>query len=631
MKLKLHLFLIIVVAIIFANTSNATTYTAIASGAWNAAGTWDANGVPDNSGTGDVVIPNLDTVTININFNINNLTVGGGSSGGLQFAKTDSFSVVINGNLLVNTGAIFKVQTNTISGSVGVAHKMELKGNLTNNGSVFDFRSGTAGSTLSVCNLLLSGTSNCTMISSPAYSGTSGDFNSVTINKTGGAKVILGSNIAMSGGSSAGNPNCNTTLTFISGIIETGSYIWICQTSTAVNVVGYSSASYINGAMGRGMSNTVGSSKDFPVGDANGYELFTLRSTTSGLATGHYAIVRCIPGNANTGSSSFTNGIDKVSQVRYYQVSYNQLLGSGATNMSFDRFWPSYTYDDGVSQGNTNLRVAYSTNNRATWSGMNQLALPHTTKHSMTPPTQIKPDSLLPTGVGINLTSGGNSIYFALARVTGTTENTLQTSVVLHPTVLIEAMYVAGGTAMLMTPSVTVELHDASTYALVESQTSTLTTLGVGYFTFSTAVNGSPYYIVVKSPNTVETWSATTHSFASSFLTYNFSTGLGQAYTDGSNPSLALHGSMYCIYSGDVNHDGYVTGDDYTGVDNDNTNFDYHVANDVNGDSYVTGDDYTFIDNNNTLFVQRQVPPGAPSFVAKRVINNQVQHNSSVK
>ena len=197
---------------------------------------------------------------------------------------------------------------------------------------------------------------------------------------------------------------------------------------------------------------------------------------------------------------------------------------------------------------------------------------------------------------------------------------------------LIEAMYVAGGTAMLMTPSVTVELHDGTTKALVESKTATLSTAGVGSFTFTTAGNGTPYYIVVKSLNTVETWSAIAQSFTSGSLTYDFTTGLVKAYTDGSNPPLALHSGKYCIYSGDVNQDGYVTGDDYTGVDNDNTNFGYHVVNDVNGDGYVTGDDYTFIDNNNAIFVQRQVPPGAPAYIAaKHIMRIHVPQKSSVK
>ncbi|MDR3667984.1 MAG: dockerin type I repeat-containing protein [Ignavibacteriaceae bacterium] len=179
-------------------------------------------------------------------------------------------------------------------------------------------------------------------------------------------------------------------------------------------------------------------------------------------------------------------------------------------------------------------------------------------------------------------------------------------------TALLEAMYVAGGTAMTMTPGVTVELHDAVTLAVVETKTATLSTAGVGSFLFTKATNGTPYYIVVKGPTTVETWSATAHSFTAGNLSYDFTSGVGQAYTDGSMSPMSVHSGKTCIYSGDVNQDGQITSDDFTGVDNDNSNFDYHIANDVNGDGQITSDDFTWIDNNNTNFVTRQVPPGAP-------------------
>src|ERR1035437_9651218 len=299
MKLKLHLFLPIVVAFIFANTSIAqTTYSATANGVWSTM-TWSPAGTP--GALDNVIIPDGDSVNINTNFTINNLTIGGGATGSLQFDTLISASIVVNGNILVQTGARFRAQTNKVPSGTGLGHTLDLKGNLTHNGSTLDFRIGTAGSTLSVVNLTLSGTTNSTLTINTPYSTTNGDFNAVTINKTGGAKVILGSNIAVNGGSSTGPAVCNSIMTFVSGIIETGSFVWICQTSTDANVAGYSSASYINGAMGRGMSNSVGSSKNFPVGDANGFRLFNLRSTTSGAATGHYALVSCIPGNANTG------------------------------------------------------------------------------------------------------------------------------------------------------------------------------------------------------------------------------------------------------------------------------------------------------------------------------------------
>jgi endonuclease G len=196
--------------------------------------------------------------------------------------------------------------------------------------------------------------------------------------------------------------------------------------------------------------------------------------------------------------------------------------------------------------------------------------------------------------------------------VTGTC--TIDNGRVLTLTGLVEAYYVKGVTSMTMAPTVTVELHSATLpYGLVESKTGTLSTTGVGTFTFMSAVNGTNYYIVVKSQNTIETWSANAQSFTSNALNYNFTTGLNQAYSDGSNSSLALHNSKYCFYSGDVNQDGFISGDDYTGVDNDNTNFDYHLVNDINGDSFVSGDDFTFIDNNNSLFISKQVPVSTPS------------------
>ena len=180
-------------------------------------------------------------------------------------------------------------------------------------------------------------------------------------------------------------------------------------------------------------------------------------------------------------------------------------------------------------------------------------------------------------------------------------------------TALVEAMYVKGGSAMPMTPSVTVELHDGSTLALVDSNTSTLSTLGVGSFSFINALNGTPYYIVVKYANTVEIWSATPQSFTAGTLSYDFTTGTAKAYTDGSNLPLALHGSKYCIYSGDVNQNGFITSADFTGIDNDASAGDYHLVNDLNGDLFVTSNDFTFIDNNASAGIQRQVPPGAPA------------------
>ncbi len=170
------------------------------------------------------------------------------------------------------------------------------------------------------------------------------------------------------------------------------------------------------------MSNSAGKVNTFPVGDWKSYRPITVRSTTGGVASGHYCTVRCIPADASVGTTTYAGGIDKVSQVRYYQVTYNKGIGTAVDTMSFSQFSPSYGADDGVAAGNTELRVAYSTNDKVTWTGMTQ-GTAHTTSLT-SPPTTITPTALTSP---IKLYSGVSTskILVALARVAGTTTNVL--------------------------------------------------------------------------------------------------------------------------------------------------------------------------------------------------------------
>ena len=126
----------------------------------------------------------------------------------------------------------------------------------------------------------------------------------------------------------------------------------------------------------------------------------------------------------------------------------------------------------------------------------------------------------------------------------------------------------------------------------------------------------SPYYIVVKHRNAVETWSAAGNAFNSSgVLTYNFTSAASQAY--GNN--LVLKNGKYCIYSGDVNHDGIVDSGDLASVDNDNSLYlSGYLATDVNGDGIVDSSDLALVDNNNSLYVSKIIPTGAPGFATYR-------------
>lgn len=102
--------------------------TSTTTGNWNTAATWSPTGVPTSAD--NVYIANGHTVTINTNGVCNNLTVGQGSSGYLQFSGT-SRTLGVNNNITVNSNATFLVNT-----SSNVTHSLTVEGNITNNGTV---------------------------------------------------------------------------------------------------------------------------------------------------------------------------------------------------------------------------------------------------------------------------------------------------------------------------------------------------------------------------------------------------------------------------------------------------------------------------------------------------------------
>ena len=161
--------------------------------------------------------------------------------------------------------------------------------------------------------------------------------------------------------------------------------------------------------------------------------------------------------------------------------------------------------------------------------------------------------------------------------------------------------------------SVTVELHDATTPATVSyTNTGMLQTNGTLAVTFPGATIGNSYYIVLKHQNSVQLWSAAAVAITSS-TTYNFSTALTQAYTDGStDPMVLLATGIYGMYSGDINQDEYIDGSDYSiyEVDVDNsTNLGlFSLASDLNGDTYVDGSDFPLFDINSSNSLYSQHP-----------------------
>jgi hypothetical protein len=382
-------------------------------GNWSSPSTWIGGGVPGPSD--NVTIANRDSVIIDVNVVIASLTVGEGDTTACVFNRSTSVKVTINGDLLIKSGGSLKVWTRPTGGLPEVLDTLIITGNLTNQGA-FDMRNGSSGSTLSVCAVVFTGSSNSTVTMGP-YNSSTNEFNGIVINKSGNGRVILGSDIYSAGGSSS-QVTADPIWQFTRGIVETGPYAMVHNWTSGTSNLGCSDSSYVLGSMGRGMSNSQGSDKIFQVGDAKGYRPVKVRSTTSGSATGHYVRVQAVYGNANPGSATFAGGIDKVSAVRYYKVTYVQ--GAGAPDMTFDRVTAAYGLDDGVAAGNQNLRVATADTTRLLWTSQGPVATPFTTAMDSLP-RQMNGD---PFTTPIKLVSG-QSMYFALARVTGTKENTL--------------------------------------------------------------------------------------------------------------------------------------------------------------------------------------------------------------
>ncbi|MBI5476171.1 MAG: InlB B-repeat-containing protein, partial [Ignavibacteriales bacterium] len=379
-------------------------------GNWSDPAIWEFGVVPTSLDS--VVILAGDTVTYDpANSTIANLEI----AGGFFSIKTGNSALVINGSILVDPNAVFKTQTSTTGGDL--VHTITVQGDITNNGGkVFDWRRGTSGTTLGVFNLVLTGSGNSTLTNNAVYSDSVGDFNAVTINKQGTGRVILGSNIIMSNGSTSSIPAAQSNLVFVRGKVQTGSYAFVQMGTNSGQVSGMSDSGYVIGTMGRGMSSSTAQvNREFPIGDENGYRPVTVRSATAAGASGHYVTVTAISGDANTGSSTLTGGIDKVSKLRYYKVKYFKGEGSALSTMNLDKMRLSYGSDDGVRGGNTNLRVAYSTDARATWNGLTQLRYPHTTSLTSLPRT-IQPDSINPA---YTMTTGVTELYGALANEAG--------------------------------------------------------------------------------------------------------------------------------------------------------------------------------------------------------------------
>ncbi|MBK9331160.1 MAG: SBBP repeat-containing protein [Ignavibacteria bacterium] len=89
-----------------------------------------------------------------------------------------------------------------------------------------------------------------------------------------------------------------------------------------------------------------------------------------------------------------------------------------------------------------------------------------------------------------------------------------------------------------------------SPYSVIDSSFTKCDTTGYGRYYFTGISNGVNYYIVLKHRNSIETWSASAHSFTTGILNYDFTPSVSQAFgnnmiqTDTSPVRFAVYSGM---------------------------------------------------------------------------------------
>jgi Arylsulfotransferase (ASST)/Bacterial Ig-like domain len=178
-------------------------------------------------------------------------------------------------------------------------------------------------------------------------------------------------------------------------------------------------------------------------------------------------------------------------------------------------------------------------------------------------------------------------------------ESVLTLNIILAP----EGFYNTQSGTLNMKDTVRSYLRNAvSPYKFIDSSKSVIDSVNFnGVFRFYNISPGT-YYVVVKHRNSIETWSKNGGESLAPGNSYNydFTDSMSKAY--GNN--LAHKGSKYCIYSGDVNQDGFVDLSDLQETDNGSYLYLTGYLNyDVNGDNFVDISDLLITEKNSFNYV----------------------------
>jgi hypothetical protein len=107
--------------------------------------------------------------------------------------------------------------------------------------------------------------------------------------------------------------------------------------------------------------------------------------------------------------------------------------------------------------------------------------------------------------------------------------------------------------------------------------------------------------------NAIETWSSSANSFTNLVANYDFSNSSAKAY--GNN--MVLKAGKWCLFSGDVNHDGFINTEDLLSIFINNINgITGYVDTDLNNDMFTEIEDMNIIFKNNIGGIERKRPSG---------------------
>jgi hypothetical protein len=129
-----------------------------------------------------------------------------------------------------------------------------------------------------------------------------------------------------------------------------------------------------------------------------------------------------------------------------------------------------------------------------------------------------------------------------------------------------------------------------------------------GSVTLPSGLNGS-YYVVVRHWNHLAIMSSAAVDFSSGTGVWDFTTALGQAFSDGGAPMRALSDGPFGLFACDATVDGFVTAPDFNVWNSATTSgaTGYHAA-DCNLDGFVTAPDFNLWNANTTAGAASQVP-----------------------